>query len=373
MSRVAGMSISTCQTIDTELCADSVEWCPLTDLQDVLVCGTYQLQEQSEAESNEEQTRVGRLYLYALSNQSGSPSLEQLTSQDMPGVLDIKWSYHPVAGQACFALVNSVGELRVYKLLEDRSVAMVTRAELTPQSLGLSLEWNNMTGNSENTMRVVSSDSTGQIHVHQVGESSLVALETWKAHDYEAWIAAFNQNDTQIVYTGGDDCRLKGWDLRVGTASPVFNSKRHTMGVCSIQSNPVQPHLLATGSYDEELYIWDSRQMSRPQQSVSLGGGVWRVKWEPCNASQILTATMYNGFHIINVTDNACDIVCHYKEHQSIAYGADWCRIPTDSAGKQICDDPEDRQATRCQPSSPTHTIATCSFYDHLLKLWTVK
>lgn len=32
------------QVFDTQLSADSVEWCPVAQSHDVLVCGTYQLQ-----------------------------------------------------------------------------------------------------------------------------------------------------------------------------------------------------------------------------------------------------------------------------------------------------------------------------------------
>lgn len=35
-------------------------------------------------------------------------------------------------------------------------------------------------------------------------------------------------------------------------------------------------------------------------KDVSLGGGIWRIKWHPSNSDVILTATMYNGFHIVN-------------------------------------------------------------------------
>jgi len=86
---------------------------------------------------------VGRLYVFTLDNQS-SPHVSMATSQDMPGVLDLKWSYSFIDGHACFALVNSVGELRLYQLNKDRTVTMATKAELTPQSLGLSTKWNNM-------------------------------------------------------------------------------------------------------------------------------------------------------------------------------------------------------------------------------------
>ncbi|XP_052266714.1 diphthine methyltransferase-like isoform X2 [Dreissena polymorpha] len=330
-------------------------------------------------ESAGEQTRVGCLYMYSLDTQSGVPTLQQCTRLDMPGVLDIKWSCEPVQGHPTFALVNSIGELQLYKLGSNKAVSIETKAELSPHSLGLSLEWNNLTGHSED-LQIVSSDSSGHVHVHQLGGASLDTIDTWKAHDYEAWISAFNQANTQLVFTGGDDCRLKGWDLRAGTASPVFNSKRHTMGVCSIQSNPIEPHMLATGSYDEHLLVWDTRQMKSPTQEVDLGGGVWRVKWEPNTARYILTATMYNGFHVLDMTGESCSIASHYSEHQSIGYGADWCRLPSkmmDFHGKQFTASASTEELqlecsnTRVKREHCQNVISTCSFYDHLLKLWT--
>ena len=51
-------------------------------------------------------------------------------------------------------------------------------------------------------------------------------------------------------------------------------------------------------SYDENLLVWDIRNMSVPLAETGLGGGIWRIKWDPHEADYILTATMYNGFHI---------------------------------------------------------------------------
>ena len=40
------MTTTTHQTLDTIYNADSVEWCPIPGLQDLLLCGTYQLEDQ---------------------------------------------------------------------------------------------------------------------------------------------------------------------------------------------------------------------------------------------------------------------------------------------------------------------------------------
>lgn len=88
-----------------------------------------------------------------------------------------------------------------------------------------------------------------------------------------------------------------------------------------------------------------------------LGGGVWKLKWEPASGRHLLVAAMHNGFHIVdcNAGENAdaihpCVIVS-YREQSSLAYGCDWSRQPCTSATDKL--------------------IATCSFYDHSLHVWT--
>ena len=72
---------------------------------------------------------------------------------------------------------------------------------------------------------------------------------------------------------------------------------RHDAGVCSISSHPTIQHLLVTGSYDENILVWDNRFMKVPVSEINTGGGVWRLKWHPSDPSRILAACMYNGFH----------------------------------------------------------------------------
>lgn len=63
-------------------------------------------------------------------------------------------------------------------------------------------------------------------------------------------------------------------------------------------------------SYDESLSIFDVRAPRNALVSIGTGGGVWRVKHHPFDASLILTASMHNGFHVFRVSDCARGTDC---------------------------------------------------------------
>ena len=123
------------------------------------------------------------------------------------------------------------------------------------------------------------------------GETELSVTSTWEAHDFEPWIAAFDCWEPNTVWTGafvypffsvpadlrtvgGDDCKLKGWDLRQGCEQPTFVNKRcvpfvadlrhglaHSCssnrfegGVTTIQSHPLLENLFAVGRYSSPSF-----------------------------------------------------------------------------------------------------------------------
>jgi len=101
-----------------------------------------------------------------------------------------------------------------------------------------------------------------------------------------------------------------------------------------------------------------------------MGGGVWRIKWHPSNASRMLVACMHNGFKVLDWEDtttatklfttpqhkeyiHTCEIdakeLVHFTQHGEgqLGYGADWSHHPESS-----------------------NLAATCSFYNHMCILW---
>ncbi|CAM9312619.1 unnamed protein product [Hapterophycus canaliculatus] len=172
---------------------------------------------------------------------------------------------------------------------------------------------------------------------------------------------------------------MKGWDLRAGGgacgASPAFVCKGHGAGVTAGQWHPTLQHTFVSGSYDEAVRIWDARSLRVPVSTTATGGGLWRLKWhpDPERGNLLLAACMHAGMRVLDTglgvkkslvqgslsalgegggePGSKKQIVSTYTRHASMAYGADWCRLPILSRSKRA-------------------VIASCSFYDSLFCLW---
>ena len=131
--------------------------------------------------------------------------------------------------------------------------------------------------------------------------------------------------------------------------------RRHfSAGVTSLLSDVYRENTLYSGSYDENLHSWDVRSMKTPVATVRMGGGIWRIRQIPFSASDssysglIATACMHDGFKLLDSAK--MKIVSQYCEHESLAYGLD----------------------LKVAKASNDLMFASCSFYDHLLKIWNI-
>ena len=376
-----GSPLEECRTIfsaDTKYTADSIASNPKFNL---FTCGTYQLvknkvdvkksvdggqgnvvEDGPSQEGGEDDSRVGSLALYSVDwdcrkmnfNESGEGkdskeyNINRKQVIETSGILDMQWSS---SGKHLFA-ATSCGGISMYSYDDGRKTLLSEKNISVYESLicmSLDLLENN-SGDVGST--VVASFTSGSLAVIDV--DTLKVTSEWKGHDFDAWIVAKDLWCPSLIYSGGDDCRLKAWDLRIPETA-VHTSKAHSMGVCSIQSNKKKEYIMATGSYDEHILIWDTRNRRSPIADIETGGGVWRIKWHPYLENVLLAACMHDGFKIFKSEElSEWDLTHDYQNHKSLAYGADWL-LPTSNGNMN---GPENA------------LVATCSFYDNLMNVW---
>lgn len=366
--------------VDTEYSADSIEFCPHPGFEDLFVCGTYQVLEPNttapsdgddgedlEVDASKRQTeRTGRLLLFQVTDdQAGVCEVQRI---ETAAILDCKWlpySTHAAPTAPVLAVGDAKGRINLLTLDPvTRRLVLRQALQVTDQTtLCLSLDFEPAVpprlavSLSSGHLALLTQDSTGDYTVTHI----------WAAHEYEPWITAWDRWAPHTVWSGGDDCRLKRWDLSDPTAPiQTFASRPFAAGVTTIASSPHTPYLLAVGSYDEHLRLFDTRRPARPVRTVHVGGGIWRTKFHPSDQriGDILLACMHNGFCVVRVetsflqaleqqvaTDDSTntEIVTHFEEHTSLAYGVDWSRQPERDEGS---------------------LVVSCSFYDHTMHMW---
>lgn len=306
--------------------------------------------------------------------------LRETQRVDLPAVLDAKWTPSPLGARCLLAVAAAQSTLSLLELTreaasDDAQLRPAAEDVLDEDTLFLSLDWSSRVhGSAGGAASLAVSQADSNVSVYTVDDSGLRLQRRWRAHEFmagadiEVWITAFDSWQPETLFTGGDDCTLKRWDLRTPCEKPTLVSRRHSGGVCSMQSHPHREHVFASGSYDEDIHLWDVRSMRAPVATLGTSGGVWRLKWHPdaARSNLLLAACMRGGFQIWDVdtgfgaTEGAVAAgdeapaprrLTRTHPGEALAYGADWCYTPA-SLGL------------------PRPLVATCSFYDRQMQLW---
>ena len=199
---------------------------------------------------------------------------------------------------------------------------------------------------------------------------------------------------------GGDDLKMKAWDVREGCTRAISTNSRYEAAVlpslyadlpgqfrsrCHIhpkssicRASPsgwqvrtsictplrLLPNEEFIYSYDNTVRLFDTRKLLKPLIQADVGGGAWRVKWHPsCSRKDyLLVASMHDGAKVLRFQNDVVgtgtlsfenekagwEITSRFDKHESMVYGVDW----------------------RHRERGDESLIASCSFYDHVLHTW---
>ena len=53
--------------------------------------------------------------------------------------------------------------------------------------------------------KIIVSGSSGCLTLVELTDTGMIPANQWKAHDFEAWVAAFNYFNTNVIYSGEVD------------------------------------------------------------------------------------------------------------------------------------------------------------------------
>lgn len=325
---------------ELELCADIVEMAPfgvsqcieLFGVESVFLCGNYQLEGDG--------SKHGRVLVYSVEGDT----VKRRNQVDTSAVFDLKWSFSLIRDKPAFLEVCSNGTLCLRGFGESiEDMVQLGAVCVSEENALLSVSFGNRRFPADRSILI--SDSKGQIALYRIAEDSITAVHTWKAHEFESWMVTINDWDPNQSVSGGDDCLMKGWDIR--SPHSTFTNTSHSMGVCCINFDPFHPLKMVSGSYDECIRLWDLRDMRTPLSTAELGGGVWRAKYHPMDShsGDIAAACMHNGMQIVSCKDDILEITHKYEGHSDLSYGIDWSW-------------------------SDPFVLASCSFYDKQLHVW---
>jgi len=226
-----------------------------TNINSSFLCGLYELDEKNN-------TRNGGITLYK--SNDFNKYQEIYTFNSNYGILDMKINGNLIA------TANSDSSMSIMTLNDEYNdkIKLLDSIQNINEGLFLSLCWdyyncynydnnNNNNNNNTNIKKIVISTQLGSILVYSLSENGLQIISNYNSvhsmhnEPQPCWITCFNYHDNNVFLSGGDDCMLKLWDLRISSNMPTNTIKKFDAGVTSAQWHPTNPNYFCSGIYYE--------------------------------------------------------------------------------------------------------------------------
>ena len=132
----------------------------------------------------------------------------------------------------------------------------------------------------------------------------LNATATYTGHTSVVEDVAYHQHHPQLFGTVGDDCKLMIWDLRDDDYSKAKHTvDAHSKEINCLAFNPFSEFLLATGSADKTVALWDLRSLRSKLHSFEAHTeDVYQVSWSPFNETILASASLDRRVNIWDIS-----------------------------------------------------------------------
>ncbi|CAI5439019.1 unnamed protein product [Caenorhabditis angaria] len=162
---------------------------------------------------------------------------------------------------------------------------------------GYGLSWNS---NKQGFILSASDDCTvchWDINASQTTAGYLDAKTVFKGHTAVVEDVAWHVLHDGIFGSVGDDHKLLVWDVR--TPNPAHSVDAHSAEVNCLAFNPYSEFILATGSADKTVALWDLRNLRLKLHSFeSHKDEIFQVQWSPHNETILASSGTDRRLHV---------------------------------------------------------------------------
>lgn len=162
---------------------------------------------------------------------------------------------------------------------------------------GYGLSWSPVTAN-----RLLSGSDDATVCMWDLTEAGaeVQALQIRRGHSSVVEDVDWSHHHAHVFGSVGDDKQLLIWDARDSSSEPMKKVENaHTSDINCLSFNPSNEFLLATGSTDSTVALWDLRNMSQRIHSFEgHKGGIYQVSWAPFSETILASCSSDRRVHI---------------------------------------------------------------------------
>jgi histone-binding protein RBBP4 len=136
------------------------------------------------------------------------------------------------------------------------------------------------------------------------GTVSVAATAIRRGHTDVVEDVQWHNHNADIFGSVGDDKQLIIWDARqAGDVASSIVPDAHKEDVNCLSFSKFDPYLLATGSSDSDVKLWDLRNLSDPLHVLQgHQQDVYQINWSPCNESVLATCGADRRVHVWDIS-----------------------------------------------------------------------